>query len=329
MKQWVFGKVLLFSLVLPLALAHAAGADEEGWLGIEVQELSESLKEALDYGGGGVLVNEVIEESPAAKAGITAGDIITSIGGQEVEGLHEFIDMVRDTEPGTKVKLGVVRKGKQMTLEAEIAAHEPREFLGKIGKHFKGLRVCREACLGVRVEDLGQELGEYFATEDGALVLSVREDCPAAKAGMRPGDVIKEIDGSRIHDADDVFEMLDHKEKGDQVTVTVLRKGKEQSLTVTLGSCEEYGMDWGSHPGEGAFAFRRPGRGCLMLPDRERLESDLRGLEESLESSDLGRDIEREIRIFGDLSEEKLKDLEKNLEALKEEVAKLKEKMAH
>lgn len=327
MKQRVFGGVFLLSLLAPLAFAGAVRAEERGWLGVEVQQLSEALSQALEYEGNGVLVNEVIEESPAAQAGIEVGDIIRKFDGKEVTGIREFVDMVRDTEPGTRVKLLVVRKGQEKQIEAQIAGRERPEFFGKAWKNFKGFHRGNEGCLGVRVEDLGEELGEYFATEEGALVLSVKEESAASKAGMKAGDVIKEIDGSRIHDAADVFEILGHKEKGDQVTVTILRKGQLQNLTITLGGCEEYGMRWCASPEGGSYSYHWPHGGCLMLPDPAKMEIDIQGLEESLERGDLGRRIEKEIRVFGDVSEEKLEALEKSLAKLEEEVARLKEKM--
>ncbi len=95
------------------------------------------------------------------------------------------------------------------------------------------------AWLGVQVRDLGEQLGAYFGAKDGgALVESVVEDSPAAKAGFQAGDVILALDGEPVADPDDVITTVRGKEKGETIEAKVLRKGKEMTLKAELAERE-------------------------------------------------------------------------------------------
>ncbi|MBK7701544.1 MAG: PDZ domain-containing protein [bacterium] len=95
------------------------------------------------------------------------------------------------------------------------------------------------AWLGVQVRELGEQLGAYFGAKDGgALVESVVEDSPAAKAGFQAGDVILALDGEPVADPDDVITTVRGMEKGDQLEARVLRKGKEMTLKAELAERE-------------------------------------------------------------------------------------------
>lgn len=319
--------VSFFVILLLLTLTHppSTASAESGWLGVQVKELDESLREALDFKGEGVLVQEVFEDSPASEGGLLAGDIITSFAGEEVDELEDFVDMVRDTEPGSEVKIVVIRKGKKKDLEVKIGESEEPEIFRKFGKKFKGLKLYGpRACLGVRVEDLSEDLGEYFKTSEGALVMSVAEDSPASRAGIKAGDVLMEIGGSKIHDADDVFEVISHKKGGDEVEVKALRKGKEKSFEVSLKECEKHGWLGGGHHGKGRYYLQGPHGGCcMMIPELGDIEIELEDLGDYFS----GEDFEKDIEILGELSSERLEELEEGLEELREELKELKESL--
>ncbi len=332
MKHSLFAAVLLLPLFAGLSIPRDALCDEDGWLGVEVQKLDESLRKALDYKGDGLLVKEVYDESPASKGGISAGDIITHFKGKEIEDLEDFVDMVGDTDPGTKAEVTVLRKGKKKNLEVTISEREAPGFLGDFGKTYKDFKikmVSSRLCLGVRIEDLSEELGEYFDTKDGALVMSVVEESPAAKAGIKAGDVIKEIDGSKIEEADDVPEALENRKDGDVVKVKLVRKGRENSFDVTLKGCESHGECCGGKHGGGHMFWSGPhGGSCIMVPDMEDLEiEDLEGLGGYLDSDDLKENIERKVKIIREIGDDKLEEIEESLSELKEEVKELKKKL--
>lgn len=106
--------------------------EPKAWLGIKMQGLTEQL---ADYFGveGGALVSEVFEGSPAEKAGIKAGDVVTEIDGESAESPSDLAEKVGDKEPGSKVSLTLVRGGKKSTSEVELV-EVPEEYRKKL--HF-------------------------------------------------------------------------------------------------------------------------------------------------------------------------------------------------
>jgi len=334
MSRNLFAKTFLFALLVIFASAGVVRCGTSGWLGVEVQELDDSLKEALDYKGDGVLVKEVYEDSPASKGGLSAGDIISKLGSEEVEDLGGFVEMVRESETGSMVDVTVVRKGKKKVLKIEIGERETSEHCGKFGKHFKGfksLKFSSRAYLGVKIEDLTEELGEYFGTSEGALVMSVVEDSPATAAGFKTGDVIREIDGSRIHDANDVFEVLEHKEGGEEVDVLIVRKGREQTLKVTLDEHKGKAI-FKCIPGGGGHKNLQcePGASWHGMPNMEDFDIDLHlgNLGEYLDSEEFEKDIEAKVHIIEGLSEKKIEVLKEKLEELGEKLKEMEKKLS-
>jgi len=332
MNRKLFARMFLLTLLVVFAVPGQMLCGTRGWLGVEVQELDKALKEALDYQGDGVLVKEVYEDSPAGKAGLSAGDIISRLGSEDVKSLKEFVDMVAESEPGSKVDVTVMRKGKKKTLKVEIGEREKSEDFSTFGKHFKGLKSLKcssRAYLGVKLEDLTEELGEYFGSSEGALVMSVLDDSPAATAGFRAGDVIREIDGTRIHDASDVIEVLEHKEGGEEVEVMVVRKNREQTLKVTLE--EHSGKDFfGSFPGTGGhkFLFNKPGGSFHGVPDLGDIDIYLDDLGDYLDSEDFEKDLQGKIHVIEGMSKEKIEALEKKIDQLGEKLKDLEKKLS-
>ena len=95
--------------------------------------------------------------------------------------------------------------------------------------------------MGVELDDLNDQLGEYFGIEDGegALVSKVRDDSPAAAAGLMAGDVIVSVDGESVEDSGEVHEAMNDTEPEQEIEVKVVRKGKNKTLKVTLGEMPE------------------------------------------------------------------------------------------
>jgi predicted metalloprotease with PDZ domain len=234
---------------------------EEGWLGVYVQEINHALKEAMNLKSEkGVLVRDVVEDSPAEKAGIEREDVILTFGGKKVPDTEQLIKMVKKTSPGDEVEMLIVRDGKEKTLTITIG-ESPEKGLRKIeikksispeGKlpkikpeiykfsGFSGVRI------GVKVEDLTEQLGEYFGAKDGegALVTEVDEDGPAYKAGLKAGDMIVEADGKKIEDTEDLIGVISDKEEGDKVGVKAIRDRKSLSFTVEVEKGEEWSSDY-------------------------------------------------------------------------------------
>lgn len=255
----------LFLLGLTTA-AHAAPA-ATAWLGVTTQELTDELRDALDLRGSGVLVNSVIRDGPADRAGLRKGDVITSFNGHDVETPGELSDAVRDEEVGATATVKVLRHGSPQTIsvklgprpdslddqtptpgsrsdvhifrngrevnpdERDLPNPEGLEGLGTMPRMFF---MNERGRLGVQVQKLNPDLASYFGGTNGkgALVLDVVEDSPADKSGVKAGDVIVRVGSRDIDDPDDLISAL--RDSEGQVTLTVVRRGARRNIDAQL-----------------------------------------------------------------------------------------------
>ena len=202
------------------------------WLGVGVAEVSpEKVKELRLPAERGALLGKIVPDSPAAKAGLKENDVITEVNGQRVEGSEQFRRMVREIPAGRTAQLSVWRDGRQqsitVTLGKSEAAHhrtmvaptpgslafqmpDLQELPALEGLRNSSFSVSGRARLGIDAEDLEGDFGNYFGAPDGegVLVRNVFENSPAAKAGLKAGDVITSMDGERIHSAGELREKL-------------------------------------------------------------------------------------------------------------------------
>jgi serine protease Do len=238
-------------------------SDEEGsgWLGVEIEEVtSDKAKNLKLPGERGVLVERVVPDSPAAKAGLKENDVVTEINGQRVEGTAQFRRMVHEIPAGRSVQFTVWRDGRAQTLNVTLGKAEDRHsawmkaapgtFAFRVpeipdtieipnlpqmdwgGMLSPGMR----PRLGIDAEDLNGQLGAFFGAPDGegVLVREVNPGSPAEKAGLKAGDVITKIDGERIRSIGDLHEKLAAKRENKTVKLGTVRNRSEMSLTVEL-----------------------------------------------------------------------------------------------
>lgn len=234
--------------------------DGGSWLGVETREVTpKTVTQFKLPAERGALVHKVIPGSPASKAGLKENDVITEVNGQRVEGTAQFRRMIREIPSGRSVLLTILREGKTQSVGATLGKTESRHLtevmrgtapggfafqipevpeIGDLeGLNGFGTFGLGQPRLGIDAEDLHGELGNYFGAPDGegVLVRSVFPDSPAAKAGMKAGDVITFVDGKRIRSVADLREtMRESKEDGKSIKVSLLRNKTEQTLTVEL-----------------------------------------------------------------------------------------------
>lgn len=202
----------------------------------------------------GVRIDDVSEGSPAEKAGLKEGDVVVQFDGERVRSARQFIRLVQETPEGRSVRMAILRDGQNQTLEATPENRStfswdpgsgnrdrfnfnfedlPRRFDFQIPDPGSRFPVSRGR-LGVTVQSLTPELEEYFGAKNGGvLVSSVTQDSPAAKAGLKAGDVITSINGDRVEDSGDLVRELNDA-TSDEVTIAVLRDGKAMTLKATL-----------------------------------------------------------------------------------------------
>jgi serine protease Do len=239
---------------LAQALTYAQEGDS-GWLGVQVSEVSsEKAKELKLATERGVLITDVESDSPASKAGLKSGDVITDFNGQRIEGTVQFRRLVRETPANRSVQISVWRdaRSQQMTIalgnwsdrwQRDVDSRVftmPRDFEFNMGEGPRvftyGFGTSRTPRLGINGDDLSGQLGSYFGAPggEGVLVREVTSGSPAEKAGMKAGDVIVKIDGERIRNLNDLREKLTAKREKKPLPVTVIRKGAETTLNVEI-----------------------------------------------------------------------------------------------
>jgi len=211
------------------------GKVTRGFLGINIQPVTPELAREfhLPEDAGGVLVGGVSPNGPAARAGLKEGDDIIELNGKKVTGPDNLRLTVAQTPPGSRVTLGVLRSetgGKPVEKTLSVTLAElPQEALtqsrpgGGSGKQPGNM----DALDGVEVTDMDRAARRQFgipANLQGALVVNVDENSSAAEAGLRPGDVILEINRQSVHNAEGAV-ALSEKVNGAQVLLRVWSQG--------------------------------------------------------------------------------------------------------
>ncbi|HEY1481214.1 MAG TPA: PDZ domain-containing protein [Candidatus Acidoferrum sp.] len=235
-----------------------------GWLGVGVSEITtDKAKELKLPAERGALLGKIIPDSPAAKAGLKQNDVITEINGQRVEGTAQFRRMIREIPVGRTAQLNVWRDGRSQMVSVTIGKAEPRGAMAMVmpspgsytfrmpevqelpdlselsqldDMHNFAMLGSGHPRLGIDAENLEGDFGNYFGAPDGegVLVRNVFGDSPAARAGMKAGDVITSVNGERIRSVSELREKLGTNKDGKNVKLGLLRNKAEMSVNVEV-----------------------------------------------------------------------------------------------
>jgi serine protease Do len=256
------GVALLLGVGVPGA--WAANQGETPWLGVYSQSLTPELREGFNYHGAGVLVNRVVPDSPADQAGLEKGDVITKVGLRTIDSPDELARVVRSARVGQSVAVEIMRDGKRQTLNARLAARsgdenefnqrsrgdededlppdmgpgdEDHDFTFDLPEGMAGLNLglLGRGRLGVRIQELNPDLGDYFGIKSGkgVLIVDVVKDTPAERAGLKAGDVITKVDDQAVSDPDDLVQALRSREG--KISLTVMRHGASRTIAADIG----------------------------------------------------------------------------------------------
>jgi serine protease Do len=239
-------------VVLCITLVGGARADtDEGWLGVELQTLTDELRLVLDVPEeGGVLINRVVEGSPAAEAGLRRRDFILRFDNEEVDGPQHLGRLVRSAPPGDRVVIAVIRDGSPQDVTVTLGSRPDTCAERPRSRKRKGLKLeffpGPRARLGVRIVEIGKQMAEFLEAPEaeGVLVLEVEEDGPAEKGGVRAGDIITAVDGEDVVDASDLVDLLKEAEEGESLRLSVVRKGRATELEIEVEEIEEAPDFW-------------------------------------------------------------------------------------
>jgi serine protease Do len=230
-----------------------------GRLGVSVRDANDDdLKGAKLPAAGGVVIEEVREDSPAQKAGLKAGDLVVEFDGERVRSTRQFTRLVQETPAGRHVQAVVVRDGQRTTLSVQTEEPDTFTYLNDLGRSrtFRATPPIPPTApapprptplplelyprleqffsssgrLGITVDTLSDQLADYFGTKDGVLVTSVTASSAAAKAGLKAGDVITAINGSSVTSHSDLSRRTQRLDDGDEFTLEIVRDKKTMTL---------------------------------------------------------------------------------------------------
>ena len=236
--------------------------DGGGFLGIYAENISrENMGRYHMSQVRGVGVTQVIKDSPAEKAGLRKDDVILRIDGENVTSVRKLNRVVSELAPDQSVRVSFSRGGSEQEVSATIGKRNNSSFAGDLlrgdpkiwkwegPKTFKwegplinhgdlfdnnfSFALGNSRRIGVSTMELTKQLADYFGITGGkgVLVTSVTDDGPAAKAGVRAGDVITAIDGEAVDSPGDLARVINRKKEGD-VALTIVRNKSQQTIRV-------------------------------------------------------------------------------------------------
>lgn len=212
----------------------AYGHINRPWLGVQISNVDETTAKAVKLPKVyGALVQDIVKDSPAEKAGIEQGDVIIEIEGEEINSTNELQSIVIKHRIGETIKLKIWRNGKEIEKNVKLAPREDSlelvesksdsKFNSK-PDDFKPVKIDK---IGIEVKPLTGDLKKKYGVENGVLVSDVDVNSPTRKRGITPNTVILSADQQDINSATDLKKIIDSKKPGD----AILLKVKSQDAT--------------------------------------------------------------------------------------------------
>ncbi|TLY43479.1 MAG: Do family serine endopeptidase [Nitrospirae bacterium] len=201
----------------------ARGKVVRGWLGVGIQPVTAELGTKFGVNEGeGVLVNEVFENDPAARAGMKPGDIITKLDGKTVDTPNLLSRLIAGLEPGATTHIEVVRDGKRQILSVALSEKRENAVVASVPPSRSDVK------LGIDVQDLSVELAEKFKLKDakGVLIAKVDQGSIAQAEGLREGDLIKEVNRSEVSSVGEFTAAVTRVKRGETILLRVLRESR-------------------------------------------------------------------------------------------------------
>jgi serine protease Do len=206
---------------------RTTGKVQHGRLGVTVQPIDQALADNFGLAGPkGALVGSVQKDSPAAKAGIEAGDVIVSFNGKPVERSTDLPYLVAATRPGSAAKVEVWRDGKTRTLDVKVAARDTPKTLAESESD-----VAAKGKLGVAVRPLTPDEKKSANVERGVVIEQVAG--AAERAGLKPGDVIVSVNRKPVNSPEELKAEID--KAGKTVALLIRRDDGQIFVPVTIG----------------------------------------------------------------------------------------------
>jgi serine protease Do len=202
----------------------------------------------------GVVIQDVRSDSPAARAGVKEGDVVTEFDGERARSAAQFTRLVRETAPGKTVKMAVLRNGTPATMDVAPETRDaddlrfpnltrdlerrlqvlPRDFNFDFDVAEPWFSFYSPRRLGMTITPLSDQLAAYFGVKQGVLVSEVEAGSAADMAGLKAGDVITAVKGQAVSSSEDVLRELREAQSGTSVEIRVMRDRKELTVSAKM-----------------------------------------------------------------------------------------------
>jgi serine protease Do len=217
---------------MPTANAkESAPQAARGWIGVHIQPVTNTIAEGLGMKDGkGALVAEPFKDSPAAKAGILAGDVITQLNSQPVKDSRDLAKQIGDMAPGATVNLTIWRKGEEKAFSLTLG-EMPKQPEARAAAPETGATVADAPKLGLMLAAAEQVAG---AGSEGVVVIDIDRNGLAFEHGFKTGDVILDVGGKKVVTPVDVRDAVRNAHKDGKRVVLMRLKSDETTKFVAV-----------------------------------------------------------------------------------------------
>ena len=214
------------------------GVVERGWLGVSIQSVNEDIAASVGLKKAeGVLVAEINDDSPAAKAGLKAGDVIVAVGDERIETLRELPRVIADIKPGARQPMTIWRDGKSLALTVEIGRLPASDQIASA----VNVDTPVEAEIGLAMKSLDAETAKQLGLKEGTsgvVVVAVKPGSPAAEKGLKSGDVLTQAGGKAVSSPADLNAQFAAAKRAGKTSVLALikRSGGQRFIALPVGA---------------------------------------------------------------------------------------------
>ncbi len=195
------------------------------WLGVYIQPVEDKVARALSLSNrDGALVSDVVENSPAEKAGLKTGDVIVEFDGQKVTDPSHLKNIVSSTAPGNNSKVSIVRDGGKKTVIVKLEEIESE-------KTTLATSNSKKMSLGIEVRDITKSLADKYSVDtesNGVLVTNIDKNSNAYEAGIRVGDIITRVGTKKVTSAKDFINLIEDSKQQDSLLL-LIKRGERSS----------------------------------------------------------------------------------------------------